>query len=109
MKTQIFIFLITLILAATFSCRKDQPEKMSKEVFSKLYARLMLISETVPATSDSLAHIKQQKIDSLFSAWKTTEKDFRDMVSLYQQTPEEWTEILHMASTDLDSLHAGSK
>jgi hypothetical protein len=64
----------------------------------------MLISETVPVTSDSLVLIKRQKIDSLFSAWNCPETDFREMVKLYNQTPGEWPEILRMVGREIDSL-----
>ncbi|MGD0338095.1 MAG: hypothetical protein ABSB78_04850 [Bacteroidota bacterium] len=109
MKISISILIIIAICMGFTSCKKNPPEKMSKEVFSRLYAHLMLTSTTYPATTDSLAHIRRQKIDSLFTASGTTEKDFRYAVSFYHNTPEEWKEILRMAGQELDSLRVRSK
>jgi hypothetical protein len=96
--------LLILLCAGLIACTKKPAEKMSKETFSKLYAHLMLVSETYPPTTDSLALLKRQKIDSLFSAWNTNEKEFRDMVAFYQQSPGEWPAILHRSGQELDSL-----
>jgi hypothetical protein len=109
MKINIPILIILLASSGFISCSKKQPEKMNKEAFSRLYAHLMLVSEEVPPASDSLAQVRRQKIDSLFTAWTTTEKDFREMVSFYQQTPEEWARILRKAGQELDSIKIRSR
>jgi hypothetical protein len=69
----------------------------------------MLISETVPLTSDSLVQVKRKKIDSLFTAWNSSEKEFREAVKLYHQTPGEWPKILRMVGQEIDSLRVIQK
>ncbi len=109
MKINIFIIFMAAFGLLFGSCVKNQPAKMSREDFSKLYAYLAVLSETVPASSDSLVRIRQQKRDSLFVAWGRSEKDFRDMVKLYHQTPGEWPEILRLVGQEIDSLRAIQK
>lgn len=109
MNKNISLLVVTLFCAGIVSCTKEKPQKIGKEDFTKIYARLMVIAETVPPASDSLAHVKQQKMDSLFIAWKTSEKDFREMTALYQKTPEVWTDLLRMASREVDSIKTHPK
>jgi hypothetical protein len=104
MKNNFSILFVTLVCLSVTSCSPGEAPKMSKGDLSKLYARLMLLSETYPTTSDSLVHLKKAKTDSLFGSWGTTENGFREIVSFYQQTEEDWKDILRMAAQEIDSL-----
>ena len=104
MKMRFSISIVVLVCVILCSCTQKRAEKLGKENFSKIYARLLIISETVPVTTDSLVRIKRQKIDSLFSAWSCSEENFRENVRLYHETPGEWPEILKMVGREIDSL-----
>jgi hypothetical protein len=109
MKIHFSLLLLILICTGLSSCTEKKPKMMSDSNFSKIYARLMLINETVPPTSDSLVQIKRRRIDSLFTAWDSSEREFREAVRLYHQTPGEWPKILRMVGQEIDSVRVLQK
>ncbi len=95
---------LLLVLTAFPSCGKTENPKLSREKFSELYGRLMLVAETVQPTNDSLARLKKSKIDSACAEYGISEDEFRSMAEGYAKQPDVWATVLKEAAAKLDSL-----
>jgi hypothetical protein len=86
----ILFFLIFFFQFILFnSCSKKEDRNLSKDQFIEIYTDIIFLSSDNKITDPE----RKLKIDSLFTAHRTTAAAFKNTINDFNKDPEEWKDI----------------
>jgi hypothetical protein len=99
--------LVTLILVWG-SCRSNDaiqvlPEEKIRSIF------IALVEANAGTRAQPVVPSKQAQADSIFKAFETSERDFRDALATYEREPVRWQRLLREVELELKRRDAAPK